>query len=148
VDEQHETDDRFPTGEWMGFYMQPDGRRRYRMDLFLEFVPNAITGRGTDAIGEFAIRGAYDAATARCEWTKQYVGGHGVEYTGVAGRRGIVGRWSIPGQPASWSGPFFVWPRALGDRESEFEKAFLEYDLPEASAASFSEGELEPASVR
>jgi hypothetical protein len=41
-----------------------------------------------------------------------------------------------------------VWPRALGDRESEFEKAFLEYDLPEASAASFSEGELEPASVR
>ena len=61
-----------------------------------------------------------------------------------ARQRGIIGQWQIPGQPVSWSGPFFVWPRALGDLQSEFESAFLEYELT-SPADSVPSGELEPA---
>jgi hypothetical protein len=126
---QHEFDDRFPTGEWKGFYVQPDSRQKHAMDLFLEFADDRISGMGDDPIGKFTIRGAYETATGRCSWTKQYVGQHSVEYAGQARQGGIVGQWRIAGQPAFWSGPFFVWPRASGDLDSEFERAFLEYEL-------------------
>ena len=134
--EQHETDDRFPTGAWTGFYLQPDSRRRHGMDLFLEFIENRVSGKGHDPVGESTINGAYDLTTAECSWTKQYVGQHRVEYAGQARRRGIVGQWRVPGQPEVWSGPFFVWPRAFGDLQSAFEKAFLEYELSRPFAAS------------
>ena len=71
VDEQHETDDRFPTGEWMGCYLQPDSRRRHGMDLFLQFSGERISGGGADSVGEFTIRGAYDTKTGKCSWSKQ-----------------------------------------------------------------------------
>jgi hypothetical protein len=138
-DEPHETDDRFPTGEWTGFYMQPDSRQRYKMDLFLEFLDGKISGKGDDPVGEFTISGTYDATTGECSWTKQYVGQHGVEYAGEARQRGIVGQWRVPELPEFWSGPFFVWPRALGDLESAFEKAFLECELSGPAFASLSE---------
>jgi hypothetical protein len=133
---QHEFDDRFPTGEWKGFYVQPDSRQRHAMALFLEFADDRISGMGGDPIGKFTIRGAYETVTGRCSWTKQYVGQHGVEYAGQARQGGIVGQWRIAGQPASWSGPFFVWPRASGDLGSEFERAFLEYELELSPAGS------------
>jgi hypothetical protein len=99
------------------------------MGFFLEFVENKISGRGGDPVGEFTITGAYDANTAECSWTKQYTGQHCVEYAGQARDRGMIGQWRIPELPEFWSGPFFVWPRAFGDLESMFEKAFLEYEL-------------------
>ena len=139
VDEQHEIDDRFPTGEWMGFFVQPDSRRRYVMDLFLRFAEGKMSGTGDDPIGDFTISGAYDTRTGGCSWTKQYVGQHCVEYTGQARDRGIVGEWRVPGQPVFWSGPFFIWPRASGDLESAFERAFLEYELTSPSATTPSE---------
>jgi hypothetical protein len=129
TDDQPEFDDRFPTGEWKGFFIQPDSRQRYYMDLTLEFAAGTLSGVGNDFIGEFAIHGAYDTDTARCSWTKQYLGQHRVAYTGQARERGIIGQWSVPGEPASWTGPFFIWPRAYGDLESEFERAFVEYEL-------------------
>jgi hypothetical protein len=129
VDEPHECDDRFPTGEWKGFYVQADSRRRYLMDLVLEFAQGRITGMGSDPVGKFAIRGAYDTTTGQCSWTKQYLGQHSVRYAGRAHQGGIIGQWHVAGQPAVWSGPFFIWPRASGDLESAFEKAFLEYEL-------------------
>jgi hypothetical protein len=52
-----------------------------------------------------------------------------VEYAGQARQGGIIGQWRIPGLPAFWSGPFFIWPRASGDLGSAFEKAYLEYEL-------------------
>jgi hypothetical protein len=135
--EQNETDDRFPTGEWRGFYVQPDSRQRHRMELWLRFAQEAITGTGDDPVGEFTIRGTYDRHSGECWWTKQYLGQHGVKYKGHARRRGIIGQWSVPGQPEAWSGPFFIWPRALGDLESEFERTFMEHELaPEAPASS------------
>lgn len=136
TDEPHEMDDRFPTGEWRGFYVQPDSRQRHTMELLLEFAQEEISGLGDDSVGEFTIKGTYDTRTGQCWWNKQYVGQHRVFYEGRANGRGIIGQWRIPGQPASWSGPFFIWPRALGDLESEFERAFLEYELSVPAPAS------------
>ncbi len=100
------------------------------MDVFLRFAEEVIFGIGADRVGEFTIRGAYDKRTAECSWTKQYVGQHSVEYTEqVHERGGIIGQWRIPGQPAFRSGPFCIWPQALGGFELAFEKAFLENDL-------------------
>jgi hypothetical protein len=125
----HECDDRFVSGEWTGFFMQPDTRQRHAMDLVLRFAGGTISGNGNDRIGEFTISGKYDADTASCAWHKQYVGQHGVFYGGQARQRGIIGHWQIPGQPSFWTGPFFIWPRAYGDLSSEFERAFLEYEM-------------------
>jgi hypothetical protein len=143
VDEQHECDDRFPTGEWTGFYVQPDSRQRYLMDLVLQFAQGRMSGMGSDPVGKFAISGAYDTTTAKCSWTKQYLGQHSVSYVGQARQGGIIGQWHIPGRPADWSGPFFIWPRASGDLGSAFEKAFLEYEL----ALSFTGSPSEPVEV-
>ena len=129
VDDQHECDDRFVTGEWKGFFVQPDSRQRHAMDLVLEFIEGTMSGFGDDCVGKFTIRGTYDTETGQCSWIKQYLGQHRVAYTGQARQRGIIGQWRIPGQPAFWTGPFFIWPRAYGDLESEFERAFLEYEL-------------------
>ena len=129
VDEQDETDERFPTGEWIGFYLQPDSRQRHVMDLFLQFGRDRISGKGDDPVGEFTITGEYDTKTGKCSWVKQYVGQHSVQYTGEARERGIIGQWRIAGLPEFWFGPFFIWPRAFGDLESAFEKVFIEYEL-------------------
>jgi len=129
ADDQHEYDDRFVTGEWKGFFMQPDSRHRYAMDLVLEFAEGIVSGFGDDRVGKFTIHGTYDTETGQCLWLKQYVGQHGVDYAGQARQRGIIGQWQIPGLPAFWTGPFFIWPRAYGDLDAEFERAFLEYEL-------------------
>lgn len=128
-DEQHEIDDRFPTGEWKGYYIQPDSRQRHVMELSLQFAQGRITGMGGDPVGKFTISGAYDTKSAECSWTKQYTGQHNVEYAGQTRAGGIIGQWQIPELPAFWSGPFFIWPRAFGDLDAAFEKAFLEYEL-------------------
>lgn len=135
VDELREIDDRLPSGEWIGFYVQPNSRQRHKMELFLQFAQGRISGKGRDSIGEFMISGEYDTDIANCQWTKQYVGQHGVKYAGQARERGIIGQWQVPGQPARWSGPFFIWPRAFGSLESVFERAFMEYELTSQFAA-------------
>jgi hypothetical protein len=129
ADEKHEKDGRFPTGEWTGFYVQPDTRQRHVMELFLQFGRDRIAGEGDDPVGKFTITGQYDTKTGKCSWAKKYVGQHSVEYTGESRARGIIGHWRIAGMPIFWSGPFFIWPKTFGDQESEFEKAFVEYDL-------------------
>ena len=119
-----------PHGRLDRVFFQPDSRQRHVMDVFLRFAEEVISGIGADRVGEFTIRGAYDKRTAECSWTKQYVGQHSVEYTEqVHERGGIIGQWRIPGQPAFRSGPFCIWPQALGGFELAFEKAFLENDL-------------------
>ena len=42
---QYETDKRFPSGLWMGYWMQ--GNIKGRMRLTLEFINGSITGAGT-----------------------------------------------------------------------------------------------------
>jgi hypothetical protein len=136
-----ELDDRFPTGEWVGFFIQPDSRRRYAMELFLEFAGGTIDGGGKDLIAEFEISGDYETDSGSCTWKKQYLGMHRVIYTGQAGSGGIIGSWQIPGNPPWWTGPYFVWPRAAGDLSERFEQALLDVEF------SGPAGVLEPEAV-
>lgn len=124
-----ETDDRFPSGDWTGFYCQPDTRQRYAMNLSLHFSDGKIAGEGDDVVGEFSVAGHYRLAEGDCAWTKQYAGQHAVEYEGAFRQGGIVGTWRIDGQPEDWCGPFFIWPAEKGDLRSSFESAYLDYEL-------------------
>lgn len=130
ADERSEVDHRFPSGEWTGFFLQPDSRRRYGMELFLKFRDSSISGGGSDAIANFSMTGDYDVDAGRCLIVKQYLGAHRVLYTGCAACGGIVGRWQIPGNPPSWTGPFFLWPKAAGNLSERFEEAYLDFELP------------------
>ncbi len=124
-----ESDSRFPSGEWNGFFIQPGSRQRFVMEMFLEFCDARMSGGGDDIVGKFTISGRYDLETGRCSWAKQYVGQHCVDYGGVSREQGIVGGWTIQGAAPGWQGPFFIWPRALGDLESVFERVFVEFEL-------------------
>ena len=119
----------FSSGEWKGFYIEPGSARRNAMELFLEFTNTEIFGEGRDVVGTFAIRGDFESKNGSCRWDKVYVGQHTVDYIGQPRAGGIVGRWHIPGSPNYWTGPFFIWHRELGDLDSEFVRAFLEYEL-------------------
>ena len=103
-----ETDPRFPSGPWTGFFLQPVLPGRHLMELQLTFSQGALTGVGRDWVGEFMIRGRYDLADGKCYWTKRYVGRHDVFYRGAYdGEGSILGRWSIGDY---WSGPFALAP--------------------------------------
>jgi hypothetical protein len=80
------------------------------MDLNLTFINGRISGEGIDDIGCFRISGIYDAATLDCQWVKQYIGMHSVDYSGGGETRGIWGTWKLPGD----HGGFHIWPLKSG----------------------------------
>ena len=125
------SDDQFPSGPWRGFYIYGGNKGRHRMDLALDFGNGTITGEGNDDIGAFIIRGRFDAATRECHWTKTYVGGHDVFYTGFRDGRGIWGTWEIRD---ATSGGFKIWPLASGSGgdEAEPEENLQPVDVVEA----------------
>ncbi len=105
-------DDRFPSGPWTGFYNYRAGGDRHGMDLHLTFTSGLLTGAGMDDVGQFAIRGRFDAGSGECSWTKSYLGAHDVYYRGFGEGKGIWGTWEIN---ADWHGGFHIWPRGCGD---------------------------------
>ena len=85
-----ETDDRFPSGKWIGFYLQPPVPGRGPMELLLTFQNGSMTGEGRDPVGEFLINGKYAVEDGQCHWIKQYIGQHQVFYRGFNEGKGIV----------------------------------------------------------
>ena len=57
-----ETDSRFPSGPWTGYYLQPGNPGRHRMEMRMKFANGAITGEGRDWVGDFILRGKYNTA--------------------------------------------------------------------------------------
>ncbi len=57
----------FPSGPWTGFY-QLDGRR-LPQDLELTFDDGVIRGGGWDGVGEFVVKGSYDAESGEVRCT-------------------------------------------------------------------------------
>lgn len=110
-DPTHEDPD-FPSGDWVGYYQQGGGRRR--MDLRLTFAGGRVRGTGGDSVGEFSIRGRYDAVTHEVTFHKHYVRAHDVYYRGFrdGAARGIWGTWEIALEECSG---FHIWPRSEGD---------------------------------
>jgi len=78
-----ETDGRFCSGFWKGFFLQDfPGQRptRYVMDLKFRFSQGRVESDGRDYVGPFVMHGRYDLETGRCDIVKQYLGGHEVLY--------------------------------------------------------------------
>jgi hypothetical protein len=110
-----ETDPRFPSGPWRGFFLMTHLPGRHQMELHLSFRQGVMTGEGRDWVGSFLIRGKYNLDDGKCQWTKRYIGKHDVAYQGYNEGKGIWGLWEIP--PSSRGG-FHIWPTAMGDPTS------------------------------
>ncbi len=113
-----ETDPRFPSGPWTGFFLQPSLPGRHLMELGLTFRHGQITGEGRDWVGKFVVRGRYDLADGKCYWSKRYLGKHDVFYQGYNEGKGIWGVWEIPPEQnlGFWSrGGFHIWPEGMAD---------------------------------
>lgn len=134
-----ETDTRFPSGPWTGFFVQsqrPPGR--HWMDLQLTFRDSLIRGDGRDWVGKFIITGHYQLVDGRCWWTKKYLGKHDVFYKGYNEGRGIWGTWEIP---PLLKGGFHIWPLGTGDASAS--SVGVQNEEPEWAGAE----SLEPADV-
>jgi hypothetical protein len=109
-----ETDPRFPSGKWLGFWKQ--GSLRGDMECVLTFRKGTLTGEGRDRIGDFTFRGRYDTNDGTCHWVKRYRGAHDVFYKGYNEGKGIWGVWEMTID----RGGFHIWPdgMAVGDQQS------------------------------
>ena len=108
-----ESDPRFPSGPWEGYFLQPSHPGRHRMNLSLTFRAGLLRGDGRDQVGLFLIRGRYDVGDGQCWWTKTYVGKHELFYRGYNEGKGIWGRWESP-LNSGWHGGFHIWPVGQG----------------------------------
>lgn len=112
-----ETDPRFPSGPWTGFFLQPLVPGRHLMELRLTFQNGTLTGEGRDWVGRFVVRGRYSTADGKCHWTKRYLSKHDVFYQGYNEGKGIWGTWEIPPSDISshQRGGFHIWPEGMAD---------------------------------
>lgn len=120
-----ETDSRFPSGPWRGFWLQKMFPGKNWMDLHLNFGEGKVAGLGKDWIGQFVIGGHYDLETGHCLLHKQYVGRHSLGYDGYNEGKGIWGTWEIPGID---KGGFHIWPAGMADPSQP--RLSEEADLP------------------
>jgi hypothetical protein len=128
-----ETDPRFPTGPWTGFFLQTQAPHpgRHKMELRLNFRAGTLSGEGRDLVGKFAIRGRYNTADGKCHWSKRYLGKHDVFYQGYNEGKGIWGTWEIPPEQNHgflFRGGFHIWPEGMPD--PTFPHLSEEADLP------------------
>jgi len=133
-----ETDTRFPSGPWTGFFLQKEIPGKHLMELRLTFLNSVMQGEGRDRVGEFVIDGRYDLSDGKCYWTKKYRGKHDVFYKGFNEGKGIWGVWEI-GELAR--GGFHIWPEGFGDPTiehlyEEAEPPVEERELVEVGASS------------
>ncbi len=131
-----ETDPRFPSGPWVGFFVQkypPLGRQS--MELRLTFNAGVMKGEGRELLGAFLITGRYDVGDGRCHWTKRYIGRHDVFYNGFNEGKGIWGVWEIPGHNVApdLHGGFHIWPEGMADPTEQHLAAAI--DLEQAVGA-------------
>lgn len=127
-----ETDSRFPTGPWHGFYLEDHQPRRGWMHLYLSFENGTIKGEGTDYVGPWHAVGNYDQHTGVCQWAKQYLGKHKVQYQGIASKNGIQGQWKI----SFFSSEFHIWPQKMGHLDELYLQEDLSQPVPSVQLGS------------
>ena len=122
-----ETDPRFPSGPWTGYFLQHGSKGM--MELHLTFQHGALTGEGRDYVGPFVLRGRYELTDGKCYWTKKYLGQHDVFYQGFNEGKGIWGTWEITSAGSyKDQGGFHIWPKGLAAAEGQ--QLTEEADLP------------------
>jgi hypothetical protein len=112
-----ETDPRFPSGPWTGFFLQKALPGKHLMELRLQFRGGALTGEGRDWVGAFIVRGQYSVEDGKVHWQKRYLAKHDVFYRGFGEGKGIWGTWEIPtvADPNVRHGGFHIWPEGMAD---------------------------------
>lgn len=124
-----ETDPRFPSGKWVGFWTQTFPIiGRLQQEMILTFHRGKIEGEGRDMVGKFHIRGFYSIEDGKCRWTKRYVGRHDVFYQGFNEGKGIWGVWEIPATELSLhlKGGFHIWPEGMNEAPDSALNAHVE----------------------
>jgi hypothetical protein len=123
-----ETDERFPSGPWEGFWLQRwYSGRQYMRGLSLEFREGKVIGSGSDRVGRFEFSGTYDVSTGKVSLVKAYRR-HSARYSGQNEDDGkwVWGVWSI----GLDRGGFHMWPAGEGDpaelREGKEEEVSVE----------------------
>lgn len=124
---EFETDPRFPSGNWAGFYLMPHtGQKRHQTELVLNFLNGRMWGDGQDKVGKFVIEGRYTLDDGKAHWLKTYIGKHFVQYSGYNEGKGIWGIWEIPSDVSvNWRGGFHIWPVGSGSHSDDSLKAEL-----------------------
>jgi hypothetical protein len=110
-----ETDPRFPSGKWVGFFLDRRLPGKHQMEMVLTFAGGRLTGTGRDRVGKFTFTGSYDVADGKCEWVKQYAKAHAIAYRGFNEGKGIWGTWELPWQGHVFTGGFHIWPEGMAD---------------------------------
>jgi hypothetical protein len=112
-----ETDERFPSGPWTGFFLQPNMYEgRCYMTLSLSFANGKIQGGGIDVVGPFTMMGRYDLDSGRCWITKNYRAGQDIAYGGYnEDGKGIWGVWEFGSGAWRTSGGYHLWPKGMAD---------------------------------
>ena len=96
-----ETDPRFPSGPWRGFFLMEHWPGRHQMELHLTFRQGVMTGEGRDRIGDFLIRGKYNLDDGKCHWTKRV---HRQARRGLSGLQRGQGHLGPLGDPSVLAG--------------------------------------------
>ena len=109
-----ETDPRFPSGKWVGFFVHQGLPEKFPTELDLRFSMGKMTGTGSDRVGNFDVDGKYELSDGKCEWIKKYVGKHSVDYRGFNEGKGIWGTWTIVDDRVICKGGFHIWPIGMG----------------------------------
>lgn len=145
-----ETDPRYPSGPWTGFFLQRNLPGKHRMELRLTFRQGDMSGEGRDWVGDFIIRGKYDKNDGRCHWSKRYLGKHDVFYQGFNEGKGIWGQWEISAtsEYPRLHGGFHIWPEGMAEPTGDALKigAEVPVETTEDSPAKRVQ-ELEPVGV-
>jgi len=121
-----ESDNRLPTGEWNGFYLENHQPNRGWMHLYMSFSDGKIKGEGTDYVGPWVASGEYDLVTGICSWVKQYLGKHTVTYSGMISDKGIMGQWNI----SFMTGEFHIWPKGMSMLDEHYMAEDLTRPVP------------------
>jgi hypothetical protein len=127
-DLEKETDPRFPTGKWTGFWLQRHYAGRQWMGLTLTFFDGLVRGGGADRVGDFSMDGRYELTSGACTIVKAYDGAHTVLYEGRNDGDGLWlwGLWRIP---AFDRGGFHLWPAGEDDPTGKSLRAEAEAPL-------------------
>ncbi len=134
---QPETDSRFPSGRWLGFFLDKRMPGRHDMELTLDFADGRMSGSGRDRVGTFTVEGAYDIKDGACLWIKGYINAHAITYRGFNEGKGIWGTWELNWSGLIYTGGFHIWPEGMADPtipvlEEEADEP-LEVDAPNAA---------------
>jgi hypothetical protein len=140
-----ETDPRFPSGPWVGFFLQKEIPGKHTMELRLNFANGSMTGEGRDWVGPFVIRGRYTVADGKCYWTKRYLGKHDVYYQGYNEGKGIWGRWELATSSGRYlHGGFHIRPEGMGDPSEQHLTEEAEEPLPVEELVEVGAGREDP----